>query len=61
MDFWTATIALSAFTAAFIAMDEWVARPIRRRRLEKRAATDPEVRRALDVAAEVAKRDPADR
>jgi hypothetical protein len=51
--FSNAGIFLILFTIAFILMDEYVAKPIRRRRLEERAKTDPKVRRALEIAAEV--------
>lgn len=56
LDFWTTTIILVVFTFVFILMDEYVAKPWRRRRLEKKALTDPEVRRALEIAKEVAAR-----
>ena len=51
--FANAGIFLIAFTIAFIMMDEYIAKPIRRRRLETRAKTEPKVRRALEIAAEV--------
>jgi hypothetical protein len=54
--FSNAGIFLILFTIAFILMDEYIAKPIRRRRLEERAKTDPKVRRALEIAAEVAAR-----
>jgi hypothetical protein len=44
------------FTIAFILMDEYVAKPLRRRRLERRAATEPKVRKALEIAEMVAAR-----
>ena len=44
------------FTVGFILMDEYIAKPIRRRRLEARAKTDPKARRALEIAEMVAKR-----
>jgi len=56
IDFSNAGIFLLVFTILFILMDEYVAKPIRRRRLEARAKTDPKVRRALDIAEEVARR-----
>lgn len=54
MNFYTASIFLTLFTIAFILMDEWIAKPIRRRRLEARRDTDPEVRRALEISERVA-------
>jgi hypothetical protein len=54
--FENAGIFLIFFTIAFILMDEYVAKPIRRARLEKRAKTEPKVRKALEIAAEVAAR-----
>ena len=54
--FGNAGLFLIFFTIAFILMDEYVAKPIRRARLEKQAKTDPKVRRALEIAAEVAAR-----
>lgn len=56
IDFSNAGIFLILFTVAFILMDEYIAKPLRRRRLERRAATEPKVRRALEIAAEVAAR-----
>jgi hypothetical protein len=50
MNFYTGSLFLLFFTFAFIAMDEYIAKPIRRRRMEKKAKTDPEVRRALEIA-----------
>jgi hypothetical protein len=60
MNFYTASLILLVFTFAFIAMDEYIAKPIRRRRLEQKAKTDPQVRRALEIADEVARRPPDD-
>ena len=54
--FANAGLFLIFFTIAFILMDEYVAKPIRRSRLERLAKTDPKVRRALEIAAEVAAR-----
>ncbi|MBI2964382.1 MAG: hypothetical protein HYY35_11560 [Deltaproteobacteria bacterium] len=56
IDFSNAGIFLILFTIGFILMDEYVAKPLRRRRLERRAATEPKVRRALEIADEVAAR-----
>lgn len=56
IDFSNAGIFLVLFTIAFILMDEYIAKPLRRRRLERRAATEPKVRRALEIAEEVAAR-----
>ncbi len=53
MNFYTGTLFLLFFTFAFIAMDEYVAKPIRRRRMQEKAKTDPEVRRALEIAERV--------
>ena len=50
MNFYTASLFLLFFTFAFIAMDEYIAKPIRRRRMQEKAKTDPEVRRALEIA-----------
>ena len=47
---------LIIFTIAFILMDEYIAKPIRRSRLEKRALTDPKAKEALRIADEVAAR-----
>ena len=54
--FENAGLFLIFFTIAFILMDEYVAKPIRRSRLEKRALTEPKVKRALEIAEEVAAR-----
>ena len=54
--FSNAGIFLVLFTIGFILMDEYIAKPIRRRRLEERAKTDPKARRALDISEMVAKR-----
>jgi hypothetical protein len=54
--FANAGIFLILFTIGFILVDEYVAKPMRRRRLENRAKTEPKVRRALEIAAEVAAR-----
>jgi hypothetical protein len=56
MNFYTATLFLLFFTFAFIAMDEYIAKPIRKKRLQEKAKTDPRVKRALDIAAEVERR-----
>ena len=57
MNFYTASLFLLFFTFAFIAMDEYIAKPIRRKRMQEKAKHDPEVRRALEIADEVARRD----
>ena len=57
MNFYTASLFLLFFTFAFIAMDEYIAKPIRRKRMQEKAKTDPEVRRALEIAAEVERRE----
>lgn len=54
--FANAGVFLILFTFGFILMDEYIAKPLRRARLERRAKTEPKVRRALEVAAEVAAR-----
>jgi len=54
--FGNAGIFLIVFTVAFILMDEYIAKPMRRRRLERRAATEPKVRKALEIAERVAAR-----
>jgi hypothetical protein len=56
MNFYSASLILILFTVAFILMDEYVAKPIRRKRLQEKAKTDPVVRRALEIAAEVERR-----
>ena len=56
MNFYSASLFLLFFTFAFIAMDEYIAKPMRRRRLQQKAKTDPEVRRALEIAEMVEKR-----
>jgi hypothetical protein len=58
MNFYTASLFLLFFTFAFIAMDEYIAKPIRRKRLIEKAKTDPEIKRALEIAEEVARRPP---
>ncbi len=55
--FANAGIFLILFTIAFILMDEYIAKPLRRRRLERRAVNEPKVRRALEVAEMVAARE----
>jgi hypothetical protein len=55
--FSNAGIFLIFFTIAFILMDEYIARPWRRSRLERLAQTDPKVREALEVAKMVAARE----
>ncbi len=57
MDFYSGSLFLLFFTFAFIAMDEFIAKPVRRRRLEARRDKDPLVKRALDIAEMVEKRD----
>jgi hypothetical protein len=59
MNFYTASLFLLFFTFAFIAMDEYIAKPIRRKRMKEKAKTDPAVRRALEIAEEVERRDAA--
>jgi hypothetical protein len=54
--FSNAGVVLILFTIAFILMDEYIAKPLRRRRLERRAATEPKVREALEIAKKVAAR-----
>jgi len=54
--FGNAGLFLIFFTIAFILMDEYVAKPIRRSRLEKRAKTEPNVKRALEISEQVAAR-----
>jgi hypothetical protein len=58
MNFYTASLFLLFFTFAFIAMDEYIAKPIRRKRLIEKAKTDPEIKRALEIAEEVERRPP---
>jgi hypothetical protein len=57
MNFYSASLFLLFFTFAFIAMDEYIAKPIRRKRMQEKAKTDPEVRRALEIAAMVERRE----
>jgi hypothetical protein len=57
INFSNAGIFLIFFTIAFILMDEYIAKPWRRTRLERLAKTDPKVREALEVAARVAARE----
>jgi flagellar biosynthesis/type III secretory pathway M-ring protein FliF/YscJ len=49
-----ASIILIVFTIIFILMDEYVAKPIRRKRLEARRDRDPEARKLLEVAEKAA-------
>ena len=58
MNFYTASLFLLCFTFAFIAMDEYIAKPIRRKRLIEKAKTDPDIKRALEIAEEVERRPP---
>ncbi len=58
MNFYTAGLFLLFFTFAFIAMDEYIAKPIRRKRLIEKAKTDPDIKRALEIAEEVERRPP---
>jgi hypothetical protein len=53
MNFYTGSLFLLFFTFAFIAVDEYIAKPLRRRRMQEKAKTDPEVRRALEIAERV--------
>ena len=53
MNFYTASLFLLFFTFAFIAMDEYIAKPSRRKRLIEKAKTDPEIKRALEIAERV--------
>ena len=55
--FSNAGVFLIFFTIAFILMDEYIAKPLRRRRLERRALTEPKVREALAIAERVAARE----
>ena len=59
MNFYSASLFLLFFTFAFIAMDEFIAKPVRRRRLEARRDKDPLVKRALEIAEMVEKREAA--
>ena len=59
--FSNAGVFLILFTIAFILMDEYQAKPLRRRRLERRALTEPKVRKALEVGKMVAARERAKR
>jgi hypothetical protein len=61
INFSNAGIFLIFFTIAFILMDEYIAKPMRRSRLERLAKTDPKVREALEIAAKVAAREKAGR
>jgi flagellar biosynthesis/type III secretory pathway M-ring protein FliF/YscJ len=45
------SVILVVFTVLFILMDEYIAKPIRHRRLQEKAKADPEVRRILEIAA----------
>ncbi|MEA2625222.1 MAG: hypothetical protein QOD06_1267 [Candidatus Binatota bacterium] len=45
------SVILVVFTILFILMDEYIAKPIRHRKLQEKAKTDPEVRRILEIAA----------
>ena len=49
------TLFLVVFTVVFILMDEYVAKPIRHRRMVQKAKTDPDVRKALQIGEEVEK------
>lgn len=54
MTAFNATIILTAFTILFILMDEYIAKPLRRRRLEERRESDPAARKLLEVAEKAA-------
>jgi len=60
MNFYSASLFLLFFTFAFIAMDEYIAKPIRRKRMQEKAKHDPQVRRALEIAEMVEKRHAAE-
>ena len=49
------SLFLTIFTIAFILMDEYIAKPIRHKRMVEKAKTDPEVRAALEVGEMVEK------
>ena len=53
LDAKSAGIFLVVFTILFILMDEYIAKPLRKRRLETRAETEPEIRKVLEIAARV--------
>ncbi len=55
MTAFNATIILTVFTVLFILMDEYIAKPLRRRRLEERRESDPEARKLLEVAEKAAR------
>lgn len=46
------TVFLVFFTILFVLMDEYIAKPYRRRRIEELKKRDPEMRRILERAAE---------
>jgi uncharacterized membrane protein len=46
------TVFLVLFTIVFVLMDEYLAKPYRRRRIEELKKRDPEMRRILDRAVE---------
>ncbi len=54
MTAFNATIILTIFTVLFILMDEYIAKPLRRRRLEERRERDPKARALLEVAEKAA-------
>ena len=49
------SLFLTVFTIAFILMDEYIAKPIRHKRMVEMAKTDPEVKAALEVGEMVEK------
>jgi hypothetical protein len=55
LNVWNTSILLIVFTILFVLMDEYVAKPIRLRRMREQAKTDPEVRQALEIADRVHK------
>jgi hypothetical protein len=55
LNIYNTSILLVVFTIAFILADEYIAKPIRLRRMRERAKTDPEVRAALELSDRVHK------
>ena len=50
LDVWSTAAILVGFTIVFILLDEFVAKPVRRYRMEQKAKTDPVVREALEIS-----------
>ena len=55
LNVYNTSVLLIVFTILFVLMDEYLAKPIRLRRMREKAKTDPEVRQALELSDRVHK------